>query len=123
MQYTSRPLAAAREDLSQKSLGEALEDLLPEYFEVGSRDNSNIRETASVSAATAAASDERQTQAGSLSTDLFEQRLVFLVILQCFEEQSKCKVCLGKTVAIDLPVKRSYIAYCVPTGEYSGQGR
>lgn len=65
LQYTSRPLAAAREDLSQKSLGEALEDLLPEYFEVGSRDNSNIGETASVSAAGAAASDERQTQAST----------------------------------------------------------
>lgn len=62
LQYTSRSIAAAREDLSQRSLGEALEDLLPEYFEVGSRDNSNIGETASVSSAGAAASETQQSQ-------------------------------------------------------------
>ena len=64
LQHTSRPMSAVREDLSQRTLGEALEDLLPEYFEVGSRDNSNIGETASVSATPAAANEDRQAQVG-----------------------------------------------------------
>lgn len=37
-----------------------LESILPEYFEIGSGDNSNIGETASVSAASAPPSEDQQ---------------------------------------------------------------
>ncbi len=61
VQYTSRPIAAVREDASQPSLGDMLNSLLPEYFEARSADNSNIGETASVSSSTPTA-DSRQNQ-------------------------------------------------------------
>jgi len=60
--YTSRPIAAVREDASQPSLGDMLNDLLSEYFEARSTDNSNIGETASVSAASAPTQDSPQNQ-------------------------------------------------------------
>ena len=63
LNYTSRPIASVKEDLSHRTLGEALEELLPEYFETGSGDNSNIGETASVSAAGTQVSEDRQSQA------------------------------------------------------------
>lgn len=55
-------MPAARDDLSHRTLGEALEAILPEYCDIGNSDNSNIGETASVSAAAARASGESQTQ-------------------------------------------------------------
>jgi len=63
--YTSRPIAAVREDASQPSLGDMLNDLLSEYFEARSTDNSNIGETASVSAASAPTQDSPQNQAAA----------------------------------------------------------
>lgn len=62
LHYTSRPATAIREDLSRPTLGEALDEILPEYFEAGSSDNSNIGETASVSAAGTGPSDSQQPQ-------------------------------------------------------------
>lgn len=50
VQHTSRPVAATREDGSQANLADTLNHLLPEYFEPRPSDNSNIGETASVSA-------------------------------------------------------------------------
>ena len=62
LHHTSRPAAAVREDLSQSTLGETLDKILPEYFEAGSHDNSNIGETASVSAVGSPPEESRQVQ-------------------------------------------------------------
>ena len=62
MQYTSRPVPAVREDSSHLTLGDTLNELLPEYFEARAADNSNIGETASVSAGASGSPQNSRSQ-------------------------------------------------------------
>ena len=62
MQYTSRPVPAVRDDGAHPTLGDTLNELLPEYFEARAADNSNIGETASVSAGASGSPQDSRSQ-------------------------------------------------------------